>query len=64
MAKRSSELAFDTNARQTGGALARDHENIRSRPQRKAAPAKKLADLSLDPIANHCIAYFAADSDP
>jgi hypothetical protein len=63
MIKRSSELAFNAGSRQTDGAFARDHEDIRSRPQSRAATAEILADLSLDPIANHGIAHFAAHSD-
>jgi hypothetical protein len=36
-----------------GSAFARDHEDIRAGPEQGAAPAKKLADLPLDPIARH-----------
>ena len=64
LTKRASQLAFDTRSRQFCRALSRDHENIHSRPQLDAPAAEKLPDLSFDPIANHCIPYLAADSDP
>ena len=64
MAESLPQLAFDIPSTQARGALARDDEQVRSRPQRGAATAEKFSDVSLDPIANHRIADFAADSDP
>ena len=64
MVKGSCELAFDAFPGQAGGALARNHDDIRAWPHPSAATAKELADLSLDPIANHRVSNFAADSNP
>jgi hypothetical protein len=49
----SLEIAFNGAPAESGGAFARDHEDILAGPQHSAAAPKKLADLPLDPIARH-----------
>lgn len=65
---RSNQNAFqlspDALGRESGCTGSRDDEEITGRRQLGSVAAEKLAHLSLDAIAHHRVAHFAAYRDP
>jgi hypothetical protein len=62
--ERTRKLIGDRATREFGGACARDYEKIHPLLHLLTPVSEKFTDVTFDPVARDCIAYFAADRDP